>query len=391
MKIMKIHKKIKEHLDKIKKVNEEKQNTPDTLNQTSKKENNEEIRTMITAIGTGIGTEFNLEKLRYGKVILMCDADVDGSHIRTLMLTFFYRHMTELVEKGHIFIAQPPLYKIKRGKKEQYIETDAQLNDMLIDLAIEGIDITTVKTKQKLPEKKVKNLLSALMELERYAHTIEKREVRFSDYILMKNKKTKKMPLFKATVDGEDTFLYDEEELAALIQKKEKEKGKSLEIDDEISQGDVEESINLTEFYEAREIDKILAKIEDLDIETKDFGFCEDEVTGSNKEVKVRKPLYIIKTEESLVEIGSLKELLEHVRLIAKKGLTIQRYKGLGEMNPTQLWDTTMDPDKRVMQQVTVEDAVAADEMFTVLMGDQVAPRRSFIEKHAHEVKNLDV
>lgn len=350
--------------------------------------NNEEIRTMITAIGTGIGEEFNIEKLRYGKIILMCDADVDGSHIRTLMLTFFYRHMTELVEKGHIYIAQPPLYKIKKGKKEQYIETEEKLNDLLIDLALEGIDITDVKTKQKLAEKKVKTLLSALMELERYVHTIEKRDVKFSDYIMMRNKKTKKMPLFKVTIDREDTFLYNEEELAELIKETEKKKGKSLEVDDEISQAGVEESINLTEFYEAREIDKILTTIDDLNIDTADFGFSPKE---ENKERSTKKPLYIIKTEQEIVDITNLKQLLEHVRKLAKKGLTIQRYKGLGEMNPAQLWETTMDPEKRVLQQVTVEDAVAADEMFTVLMGDQVAPRRSFIEKHAHEVKNLDI
>ncbi|MDD4202073.1 MAG: DNA topoisomerase (ATP-hydrolyzing) subunit B [Candidatus Omnitrophica bacterium] len=346
---------------------------------------NEEIRTMITAIGTGIGDEFNIEKLRYGKIILMCDADVDGSHIRTLMLTFFYRHMTQLVEKGHIFIAQPPLFRIKRGKKEQYIETESSLNELLIDLAIEGIDITEIKTKQKLTEKKIKTLLTALMGLERYANTIEKRGVSFDDYMMMRNKQTNKMPLFKVSIDGEDSFLYNEEELAAIVKKAESKKGKTLEIDDEISQDNIGDSINLTEFYEAREIEKILVSISELNIDSGDFGFSKND-DGKNK-----KPLYVVKAEQEIVDILNLKQLLEYVRKVAKKGLTIQRYKGLGEMNPAQLWETTMDPETRIMQQVTVEDAIAADEMFTVLMGDQVAPRRSFIEKHAHEVKNLDI
>ncbi|MDD5439998.1 MAG: DNA topoisomerase (ATP-hydrolyzing) subunit B [Candidatus Omnitrophica bacterium] len=360
---------------------------------------NEEIRTMITAIGTSVGDEFNLEKLRYSKIILMCDADVDGSHIRTLLLTFLYRHLQPLVEKGHIFIAQPPLYKIKRGKREEYIETEEDMNHLLIELGTEGVEVTRIADKYAFNDKKLKSLLEILTELEYFAYTIEKRGVKFSKFVSLRHKKTKKVPVFRVIVDGEPIFLYNEDELADISKQVEKKIGKEIEMKEgaeNTAQEEIAKAIKLTEFYEAREIDKIIAKITELNIDISDYAPMIEKPADkeSNKEKSKehkRGALYKVKSEDGTIELGNLKELLEYVKKSGKQGMSIQRYKGLGEMNPEQLWETTMDPERRIMQQVTIEDAVRADEMFTILMGDQVDSRRNFIEKHSHEVKNLDI
>ena len=366
---------------------------------------NEEIRTIITALGTGIGEEFNVERLRYGKIILMCDADIDGSHIRTLLLTFFYRQMQQLVEKGHIYIAQPPLYKIKRGKREEYIDTEENMNNMLIELGIEEIKVTRLSDKLELSEKKLKELLEALTELEGLAHSIDRRGVSFAKYLALRQPKTKKLPLYMVKVEQTDQFLYNEDELAKVIKETEKKVGKEDAGQDpsvKSVQNVAVAGLKVTEFYEARELDKIIAKIDALKIDITTYSSEKPEEViklvkpkskqkVTNQKAQKTGPLYKVKSEKDITDIYSLQELLTHIKQNGKKGMTIQRYKGLGEMNPTQLWETTMDPERRVMQQVTIEDAVEADEMFTVLMGDQVSSRREFIEKHAHEVKNLDI
>ncbi|MFA6320252.1 MAG: DNA topoisomerase (ATP-hydrolyzing) subunit B [Candidatus Omnitrophota bacterium] len=330
---------------------------------------NEEICTIITAIGTGIGEEFNIEKLRYGKIIMMCDADVDGSHIRTLILTFLYRHMTALIEKGHIYIAQPPLYKIKRGKREEYIQTEDNFNSLLLELGSEGMTLIRVKDKNQFTDKQVKAILDALVELESLAGAVERRGVSFSKYISFRHKKTKKMPLYMVKVDYEDQFLYNDDELAKSVKGEEK----------------------VVEFYEAREVEKIVERIEKLGVDVEDYhGPLEDfDSKGVRKESQ--KPRYTVKSEKGQESFYTLKDILRFVMEVGKEGMTIQRYKGLGEMNPHQLWETTMDPEKRTMLKVTLEDAVEADAIFTVLMGEAVEPRREFIEKHAHEVKVLDI
>ena len=338
---------------------------------------NEEIRTVITAIGTGIGDEFKIENIRYDKIILMCDADVDGSHIRTLLLTFFYREMKELVEKGHIYIAQPPLYKVKMGKKEEYISTEDEMNEFLVEHGTESIEVTRLKNKSVLQSKKVEEIIRTLMQVKILAAAIGRRGVKFQYFLSFRHPKTKKMPFYRVEVEGESKFLYDDNELAAYTKKMEKKLGKDNEL-------------NITEFYEARELTKLSASLAKLGIDITDYNpKPEEKIT--KKAQKERKPLYKIKTEKETTTVHSLKGLLNGVLEAGTKNMYIQRYKGLGEMNPDQLWETTMDPEKRTMQQVAVEDAVEADAMFTILMGDQVEPRRKFIEKHAPEVKVLDV
>ncbi|HAH20688.1 MAG: DNA gyrase subunit B [Omnitrophica WOR_2 bacterium GWF2_43_52] len=338
---------------------------------------NEEIRTIITALGTGIGEEFNVEKLRYHKLVLMADADVDGSHIRTLLLTLLYRQMPKLVEGGYVYIAQPPLYKIKRGQREEYIQTESKMNDLILDLGREGNTLIRLKDKQTFTDHQFKELLALLVELEKYSRILDKKGVNFVKYLTFMHKKTKKMPIYRVKVDGKDQFVYSDDELAKLT-----EEGK-------------ENNHEILELFEASEIEAAAAKIEKLGLDIAVYAqeplVQDKETSGKQQEAKV-KPVYrITSSEKEQKDFICLKEILEYVKEQAVKGMHIQRYKGLGEMNPEQLWETTMDPEKRTMLKVTLEDAVETDKMFTVLMGDQVEPRRQFIENHAHQVKNLDI
>ncbi len=355
---------------------------------------NEEIRTIITALGTGVGKEeFNISKLRYHKIILMADADVDGSHIRTLLLTFFYRQVPELVEKGYIYIAQPPLYRVKRGKREEYIDTEERMNELLLEMGTEGMNLKRLKDKKVFSEKQIKKLLELLMELEGLSRAIERKGVGFAKYLFFKHQKTKKLPIYRAKVEGNDKFLYSDQELAKLTAQEEKRRGKVLEIgeEDEETAADRSKKMEVVEFYEARELEKILGEIEKIGIDAvAHYEKAEEEKPGRAKVARATA-LYKIIYDKEEKPIYCLKELLNLVKNVAKKGMQIQRYKGLGEMNPEQLWGTTMDPARRTILKVTLEDAVKADEMFTVLMGDAVQPRREFIQAHAQEVRNLDI
>lgn len=360
---------------------------------------NEEIRTIITAIGTGIGEEFDIAKLRYHKIIIMCDADVDGSHIRTLLLTFLYRQMPLLIENGHVYIAQPPLYKIKRGKREEYIQTEDDLNNLLLELGSEGMTLTSARDKHQFTDKQLKSILDELIELETLGNAIERSGVNLSKYIGFRHKKTKKLPLYMVKVEGETHFLYNDDELAEYVGEEEAPNGKDKTKDNGAKNGKEEKkpaakakTADYIEFYEAREIEKIVEKIEKLGVEIEDYDVPAEEDEGAKKTKKeTKKPIFLIKREKEQEGLFSLREVLSYVKGVGKEGMSIQRYKGLGEMNPTQLWETTMDPEKRTLLKVTLEDAVETDAMFTVLMGEAVEPRREFIEKHAHEVKVLDI
>ncbi len=337
---------------------------------------NEEIRNIITALGTGVGEEFDLSKLRYHKLILMADADVDGSHIRTLLLTLLYRHLPKLVEGGFVYIAQPPLYKIKRGQREEYIQTQQQMEDLLLDLGREGIKFTRIKDKQLFTDNQFKDLLSFLVELQKLDKNLGKKGVDFGKYLGFRHPKTKKMPVYMVKVEGKIQFIYSDKELANLTEKSEKEG-----------------ELDVMELFETHEIEQIVAKIEKLGLDISTYEGPALQPSGPIKkdEEKKLKPLYRVTNEKEEEELFGLEEVLIYVTKAASKGMHIQRYKGLGEMNPHQLWETTMDPEKRTILKVALEDAVEADKMFTVLMGDQVEPRREFIENYAHQVKNLDI
>ncbi|MDD5135721.1 MAG: toprim domain-containing protein, partial [Candidatus Omnitrophica bacterium] len=352
---------------------------------------NEEIRTIITAIGTGIGEEFDTTKLRYNKIILMCDADVDGSHIRTLLLTFLYRQMSALIEKEHVYIAQPPLFKIKRGKREEYIQTEDNFNGLLLELGSEGMTLVRMKDKHQFTDKQLKAILDVLVELESLAGAVERRGVSFAKYISFRQKKTKKLPLYMLKVEYETHFLYNDDELAEYVKTDEKTAKKSKDDKGAEVLPDKSRTLNYIEFYEAREIEKIIERVEKLGVDVEDYNTSSEVQVKDCPKKETQKPKYTVKSEKGTENFYSLKEILKFVMDVGKEGMSIQRYKGLGEMNPHQLWDTTMDPEKRTMLRVTLEDAVEADAMFTVLMGEAVEPRREFIEKHAHEVKVLDI
>jgi len=336
---------------------------------------NEEIRTIITALGTGIGEEFDITKLRYHKLVLMADADIDGSHIRTLLLTLLYRQMPKLIEDGYVYIAQPPLYKIKRGQREEYIQTEQEMDAMLLDLGREGHKFICLKDKKEFTDNQFKGLLELLVSLDKVGRSLGKKGVDIAKYINFRNQKTKKMPIYRVKVEGKELFLYSDKELASLTDKDEKTEPDTIEL------------------FEAQEVEELIGKIEKLglDIATYSPDIMAEKVAGGKEAVKKYKGAYRIVNEKDQKDLGSLKEVLVFIKEVAAKGMHIQRYKGLGEMNPQQLWDTTMDPDKRTMLKVTLEDPVETDKMFTVLMGDQVEPRREFIDSYAHQVKNLDI
>jgi DNA gyrase subunit B len=324
---------------------------------------NEEIRTIVTAVGCGIGEEeFSLEKLRYHKIILMTDADVDGSHIRTLLLTFFYRQIPKLIENGFVYIAQPPLYKVKRGKREEYIETEEQMSNILLDLGTEGLTFKKVKQPQPYTKKQITELLQMLLRIEKLSSSLKRKQVALKDYI-KNRKKTGEFPLYRIKIEGTMKYIYSDEELSQNSQE--------FQVNSD--------EIETTEIYESYEIKKIEEKIKKIGLDLEDH--CKQDT----------KPLIEISDEKQTQIVCSLQELLENVMAGGKKGMSIQRYKGLGEMNPEQLWETTMAPEKRTLSKVAIEDVVKSDEIFSILMGDEVEPRRAFIETNALNVRNLDV
>ena len=341
---------------------------------------NEEIRTIITALGTGIGEEdFNIEKLRYHKLVLMCDADIDGSHIRTLLLTFLFRQMKPLIESGYVYIAQPPLYKVKRKKTERYVESDREMNSILLDLGCEDARLVRLVDKKEIGSKRLRNICDLFVEIESFTGILKRKGVNLNEYLSQRDKNNK-LPIYRVRVNGQERYLFSDKELAKLTSEEEKKRGRDIEIviEDEAPARE-EKGIEVQELYEARELSRLLEKLVKADLDLKQME-------------KSKRPVYQLRIgEEQKTAIYSIMEILVAVRGMGRKGLIIQRYKGLGEMNPDQLWETTMDPERRTMLRVTLEDAVAADRTFTILMGSEVPPRRKFIEENALNVKNLDV
>ena len=357
----------------------------------------EEIRTMVTAIGTGIKDDFDLDKLRYHKIVIMTDADVDGSHIRTLLLTFFYRHMHPLIEQGHLYIAQPPLYKVKRGKSELYIKDDHGFEDFVISAAIEDAEVFSSgngapkKAKKKKTEKpgkgnsvKGQKLHALLLLLGRAEATIAKYARRGMDTrivrLLADEPEIKVKKLFSAK------GLKDLEKMVGRHFKEEcpadGEPVAETRKDEET--GDVRALV-----FQTKMADRDLStRIDAFLLESKEF---KDLRAAFEEIAKIGEPPFVIKSGEEELSVNRGEELLSRFRALGQKGLFVQRYKGLGEMNPDQLWETTMDPDKRTMRKVDIESDIGADGVFSTLMGDAVDPRREYIEKHAPEVQNLDI
>jgi DNA gyrase subunit B len=340
----------------------------------------QEIRLMITALGTGVKEDYDASKLRYHSIVIMTDADVDGSHIRTLLLTFFYRQMPDLVEKGHLFIAQPPLYKVKRGKQERYIKDETGLEDYLIEIGTENIRVRTGSNGNGLAGQPLQAFIKKALRWEKVMMTVvRKRKSRpvlealliaedFSEETLKDEKALNKLQTQLASYVG--LAAPSEAPLSSELQE-DSEHGRFKLICSTRSNGSGLQTVIDYEFLISPEYKELKRLFSEL--------------------MNPGYPPYAVENGHEKAKLRSLKELSGFILDSGKKGQYIQRYKGLGEMNPEQLWETTMNPETRVLLQVRIEDAVEANDIFSTLMGDEVEPRRKFIEEYALTVKNLDI
>jgi DNA gyrase subunit B len=368
---------------------------------------NTEIQSMITAIGAGIGKpkedgngkdegRFDMSKLRYGRIIIMTDADVDGSHIRTLLLTFFFRQMTELVRAGKIYIAQPPLYQIKRKKREEYVDDDVRLNKILISLGAEDVRLKNLADNKEVTAAQLKDILESLEKLAKLSEAVRRHGGDFEKYLAKRNSRSGKLPTYLVKVrDGnEETIHYFHDEKA--VRQFHHENLDLNLFDTELGQellplGDVPTTRTngrrrgkLVELHESAAIQKIIVELARKGLQVSHYAASDRpifELIEGEGDKAVTHPLL------------SIPEILEKILEIGRRGVQIKRFKGLGEMNAKELFETTMNPEKRKLLKVDLNDdnAVDADKMFTILMGDVVEPRRQFIEDNALNVRNLDV
>jgi DNA gyrase subunit B len=364
---------------------------------------NEEIRTLITAVGTGIGEGddsvggFNADKARYHRVIIMTDADVDGSHIRTLLLTFIYRQMKGLIERGYVYIAQPPLYKIKRKKREQYIDNDEQLNRILLELGSEDVVLTRSKDQHVYAPAQIDKIVESLAALEKLGAGVTRYGASLPEYLDFHDTQTNALPRYVARIrEGNKEshqFLKDDHARAEFVTANGLDAGVAVQATETATPPATpgattktpfsNKRITLHEIFESTEMTKLLNALAAAGLETDRFA-----PTETGRYVVTENPG---QKSEAKTDLFSPLDILTHIRSLGRKGLSIQRYKGLGEMNPKQLFETTMDPDKRRLLKVNIADAAKADALFTLLMGDEVPPRRQFIEDNALNVQYLDV
>jgi len=357
---------------------------------------NDEIRTLITAVGTGVGQEeFDLSKLRYHKIIIMTDADIDGAHIRTLLLTFFYRQMQPLVENGYVYIACPPLYKVKKGKKEFYLETEEQLDRYLLEEGLSGVNLSKWMNSKKIKEfedKELRNILTWLIEIENLRKKLLKKGITWEEYLKLRKDSPRgeagKLPLYRIDTDSGPQYIYTDKEWKKFKVEYLKKKKELMPEKEEISSAEEIMGPEVKDLWELSKLEELVKRLSDIgfDLPVPRTRPHSEKVVGEKERI-----VYRLGVDNEILEIKDFLDLTAQVKDLGLKGTTIQRYKGLGEMNPEQLWETTMDPEKRKLLQVKLEDAVAADRIFTTLMGDAVEPRRIFIETHALEVKNLDI
>lgn len=336
---------------------------------------NEEIKSIISALGTGFGKDFDIKKLRYNKIIIMTDSDIDGSHIKTLLLTFFFRFFPGLIENGHVYIALPPLYKLKKGKWETYVLSDKELNFYISKFASKEISLID-KNGKTLDENETFDLINAIGNYLEYVKIIARH--RFLD-----------LALTLMNLDIDPTAFLDKkssEELAKKVLERLKDSQKysyKISLDEELGSYKIKFIFKVNPFIiYTYTLDEILVR-SDIYRKTKNFLKKINEKLG--------EPPYKIKYQGNIISFNDLNQLYNFVLEVGRKGTYIQRYKGLGEMNPDQLWETTMNPKTRNLKLVTLEDAVEADEIFNILMGDKVEPRKAFIKQYAKKVKNLDI
>jgi len=381
----------------------------------------EEIRTLIGALRCGIGGDFDISKLRYGKIIIMTDADVDGSHIRTLLLTFFFRHMNELVRRGHIYIAQPPLYQIIKGKKSQYVLNEGKLDSVLTELGLEGSSLLVRDVDNARPGEEpnticeisgndTKRLVRALARLGELAEIAERRGMKFVD--LLESRREGSLPSHIVATRATSQYAWSETEALEVIATNSWRHADDIEAETEQStSAEIESPIaTVRELHENRELAVIFDELAELGIDINDYALVQEEsVTGDKmparfawSTTKVGKAPQTVEDDadqsasttasnSKIVEAENIPAILGALHEIGRRGMEIKRFKGLGEMDALQLWETTMDHEVRSMFRVQWDQAGDADNLFSLLMGEHVEPRRKYIEDHALEVKNLDV
>ncbi len=382
----------------------------------------EEIRTLIAALRCGIGADFDVSKLRYGKIIIMTDADVDGSHIRTLLLTFFFRYMNELVRRGHIYIAQPPLYQIIKGKKSQYVLNERELDSVLTDLGLDGSSLIVRDIDNARPGEEPKVLkeisgndaakaVRALTRLVELVEIAERRGIRFVD--LLAARRDGVLPTHKVATTAMGEYTWSEAEAHKIVEERQWRLADSIEDAEDESKGnngvlDADERpiASVRELHENRELEVIFKELVELGIDIEDYGLVQEEsVTGEHLPtrfawVTTRTSIKTASNEgeseaqtpaSKVVEAANIPAILDALHEIGRRGMEVKRFKGLGEMDAEQLWETTMDDSVRTLMRVQWDQAGEADNLFGLLMGEHVEPRRKYIEDHALEVKNLDV
>jgi len=362
----------------------------------------EEIRTIISSLGCGIRDDFDLEKRRYGKVIIMTDADVDGSHIRTLLLTFFFRHMPELIRNGHIFVAQPPLYMVTRKKKSEYVLNERSMRQTLTELGLDGTSLAirddeghTIRT---LTGPELRQLVDTLNRLDELVKLVQRRGIDFAK-VLDKREKTGRLPQYYIILNGEEQLLLADEyqnlmgEQQPLVEEENIAPTNGAPAPAE-APAPVENNgrphlQKNQELHEMKELEKLIKQLDGFGLSIDDYFLTQEEsVSGEKLATK-----YAFVSDGQTTEVAGVAQIVPELHRMVKgrAGFEIKRFKGLGEMNSEQLWETTLNPAIRVLLRVTLHEAAEAERMFSVLMGEDVERRRQFIEEHALEVKNLDV
>jgi DNA gyrase subunit B len=355
---------------------------------------NEEVRSVISAIGAGIGEEADLAKRRYDKIVIMTDADVDGSHIRTLLLTFFYRQMYQLVAKGHVYVAQPPLFRVRSKKTVYYVQTEEEMKNQLLDQGL-GEGVFFPGDGREISGDEMQKLCRTLSGLEDALVALEKRGVSLRDHARRRDPQSGRLPMYHVYYGVEEHWFTSRDQLEAFVKGKEKAAGGELAVgrlEEAEAAGDPtpgtapgtgDDQLVVVDLHEVRSINAGLKELEAM-------GFGIDSLIPQDR-TGSEDSRYTLRRGDNEIGLEDLRGLLTAVRRAGEKGLSITRFKGLGEMNAEELRDTTLDPANRTLLRVTMADAAAADDLFRVLMGEKVEPRRDFIEKHALDVKNLDV
>ena len=364
---------------------------------------NEEVQSMISAIRVGIGEDQDLSKRRYDKIIIMTDADVDGSHIRTLLLCFFYRQMYQLIEAGHVYVAQPPLFRVKSSRRTYYVQSEDEMRRQLLERGLEDTRFDDGEGTI-IEGEEMRTLCTTLGSMEEAILALERRGVNLRTHANRMNFETNRLPVFHVVHGSNEHWFTTRQELDEFVKGEELKSGVELNVDTEERSSVKSESdlgvqsnnaststngqadsgtLRINEFHEVRTINSGLQQLVKM-------GFTVDALLPQER-TGIEGSRYSLYRGEAQSGINDLRELVAAVRAAGEKGMQVTRFKGLGEMNAEELRETTLDPENRTLVQIKMNNAAEADEMFRVLMGDKVEPRREFIEKHSLEVKNLDI